>query len=209
MGAATSPLPRLLAADAAGIDAAVAWLSAGGIAAIPTETVYGLAADAADAAAVAAVYAAKGRPAFNPLIVHVADRAMAERYARFDALAERLGAAFWPGPLTLVLPMKPAAPLASLVTAGLGTVALRVPAHPAPPPHAPPAWETARRCDWRTAPARTGSKARSSRCTKMAGFMPARRPCSGMAPFRARRWRRHWGMRSRSRPPTRRLQHLA
>lgn len=122
---------RIERADEKGVAQAAALLAAGGIAAIPTETVYGLAADAANGAAVAAVYAAKGRPAFNPLIVHVADRAMAGRYARFDALAEALAARFWPGPLTLVLPMVADAPLASLVTAGLPTVALRVPAHAA------------------------------------------------------------------------------
>ncbi|MBS3962094.1 MAG: threonylcarbamoyl-AMP synthase [Sandarakinorhabdus sp.] len=113
------------------IAAVVRLLAEGGIAAIPTETVYGLAADAASADAVARVYAAKGRPQFNPLIVHVADRAMAERYAKFSMLAERLAASFWPGPLTLVLPLAARAPLCGLVTAGLPTVALRVPAHPA------------------------------------------------------------------------------
>lgn len=127
----TVQMTRVLPADAAGIAEAAALLAAGGIAAIPTETVYGLAADAANGAAVAAVYAAKGRPAFNPLIVHVADRGMAGRYAAFDPLAERLAAAFWPGPLTLVLPLLPDAPVASLVTAGLSTIALRVPAHAA------------------------------------------------------------------------------
>jgi L-threonylcarbamoyladenylate synthase len=124
-------MTRTCAADAAGIAEAVALLARGEIAAIPTETVYGLAADAANAQAVAKVYAAKGRPGFNPLIVHVADREMAERYALFDPLADRLATAFWPGPLTLVLPLKPDAPVASLVTAGLRTIALRVPAHPA------------------------------------------------------------------------------
>ena len=122
---------RIKRADEKGIAEAARLLAAGGIAAIPTETVYRLAADAANGAAVAAVYAAKGRPQFNPLIVHVADRAMAGRYARFEPLAEELAARFWPGPLTLVLPMLAHAPLASLVTAGLPTVALRVPAHPA------------------------------------------------------------------------------
>lgn len=124
-------MTRILAADAAGIAEAAALLARGEIAAIPTETVYGLAADAENALAVARVYAAKGRPGFNPLILHVADRAMAGRYALFDPLAERLAAAFWPGPLTLVLPLKPEAPVAALVTAGLPTIALRVPAHPA------------------------------------------------------------------------------
>jgi L-threonylcarbamoyladenylate synthase len=126
----TAQMTRVRAADAGGIAEAVALLAAGGIAAIPTETVYGLAADAANARAVAAVYAAKGRPGFNPLIVHVADRAMAGRYARFDPLAEQLAEAFWPGPLTLVLPLLAQAPIASLVTAGLDSIALRVPAHP-------------------------------------------------------------------------------
>lgn len=124
-------MTRVAPADAAGMADAVALLAAGGIAVIPTETVYGLAADAANGEAVAAVYGAKGRPGFNPLIVHVADRAMAGRYARFDLLAEQLALAFWPGPLTLVLPLLPDAPVASLVTAGLDTIALRVPAHPA------------------------------------------------------------------------------
>jgi L-threonylcarbamoyladenylate synthase len=122
---------RTLAADTCGVAEAVALLASGGIAAIPTETVYGLAADAANAEAVADVYAAKGRPGFNPLIVHVADRAMAAGIALFDSRAERLADAFWPGPLTLVLPLAPAAPVASLVTAGLPTIAVRIPAHPA------------------------------------------------------------------------------
>lgn len=127
----TVQMTRVHAADAAGVAEAAALLDAGGIAAIPTETVYGLAADAANGVAVASVYAAKGRPGFNPLIVHVADRAMAGRYASFGPLAEKLAQAFWPGPLTLVLPRLPDAPAASLVTAGLDTIALRVPAHPA------------------------------------------------------------------------------
>ncbi|WP_374388210.1 L-threonylcarbamoyladenylate synthase [Sandaracinobacter sp.] len=118
-------------ADAQGIELAVSLLARGAIVAIPTETVYGLAADAEDADAVARIYAAKGRPSFNPLIIHVADRVMAERYARFDALADRLAARFWPGPLTLVLPLAEGAPAAGLVTAGLPTIAIRVPAHPA------------------------------------------------------------------------------
>ena len=122
---------RIKRADENGVAEAAALLAAGGIVAIPTETVYGLAADAANGAAVAAIYAAKGRPQFNPLIVHVADRAMAGRYARFEPLAEELAARFWPGPLTLVLPQAAGAPVSSLVTAGLPTIALRVPAHAA------------------------------------------------------------------------------
>lgn len=108
---------------------AVVQLRAGGTVAIPTETVYGLAADATNAEAVAGIYAAKGRPSFNPLIVHVLDLAAAERIAVFSDEARALAARFWPGPLTLVLPLREGAEIASLVTAGLGTVAVRVPAH--------------------------------------------------------------------------------
>lgn len=113
----------------AAIAAAVREIARGGIVAAPTETVYGLAADATDARAVARIYAAKGRPSFNPLIVHVPDLAAAERIAVFDAAARALAARWWPGPLTLVLPLRREAGIASLVTAGLDTIALRVPAH--------------------------------------------------------------------------------
>lgn len=99
--------------------------------AIPTETVYGLAADATNGAAVARIYAAKGRPSFNPLIVHVLSLGDAESIAVFDDKARALARRFWPGPLTLVLPLRPESPIASLVTAGLATIALRCPAHPA------------------------------------------------------------------------------
>lgn len=99
--------------------------------AVPTETVYGLAADATDARAVARIYEAKGRPSFNPLIVHVPDLAAAERLGTFDDKARALAEQHWPGPLTLVVPLAANSPVASLVTAGLPTVALRVPAHPA------------------------------------------------------------------------------
>ncbi|KQM87529.1 translation factor Sua5 [Sphingomonas sp. Leaf23] len=115
----------------AGIAAAAAVIADGGCVAVPTETVYGLAADATDSRAVAGIYAAKGRPGFNPLIVHVPDRAAAGALAVFDAAAEALAGAFWPGPLTLVLPMREGAGIASLVTAGLPTIAIRVPAHDA------------------------------------------------------------------------------
>ena len=114
---------------AAAIAEAARLIAAGGCVAVPTETVYGLAADATDSAAVAGIYAAKGRPSFNPLIVHVLDLAAAERIAVFDDVARRLAAGFWPGPLTLVLPVRGDAGIASLVTAGLDTVAIRVPAH--------------------------------------------------------------------------------
>ncbi|MDB5704518.1 MAG: threonylcarbamoyl-AMP synthase [Sphingomonas bacterium] len=124
------PVPtRTLPYGEAAIAAAAAMIAAGGVVAIPTETVYGLAADATESRAVAGVYAAKGRPSFNPLIVHVLDRAAAERIAVFDQAASALADAFWPGPLTLVLPLRPDAGIASLVTAGLATIALRVPAH--------------------------------------------------------------------------------
>lgn len=112
------------------IAAAAALLRAGALVAMPTETVYGLAGDARNASAVAAIYAAKGRPAINPLIVHVADLAAAEKIGVFDARARRLAAAFWPGPLTLVLPLRADAGLAPAITAGQATVALRIPAHP-------------------------------------------------------------------------------
>jgi L-threonylcarbamoyladenylate synthase len=109
---------------------AAAALKGGGLVILPTETVYGLAADAANARAVAAVYAAKGRPSFNPLIAHVADLATARRIARFDDRAERLAARFWPGPLTLVLSVADEAAVCDLARAGLDTVAVRAPGHP-------------------------------------------------------------------------------
>jgi L-threonylcarbamoyladenylate synthase len=128
------PGTQILKADAENFDraveAAARCLGAGGLAAFPTETVYGLGAAAGNGEAVARLYAAKGRPAFNPLIVHVADAAAARSLARFDAAAERLAATFWPGPLTLVLPRQPGGALADLALAGLDTVALRLPAHP-------------------------------------------------------------------------------
>ena len=99
--------------------------------AMPTETVYGLAADATRGEAVAAIYAAKGRPSFNPLIVHVLDLAAAEALAELPAGARKLAGTFWPGPLTIVAPLRTDAPIAALATAGLPTVALRSPAHPA------------------------------------------------------------------------------
>ena len=102
----------------------------GGLVAFPTETVYGLGADATNGRAIAALYALKGRPSFNPLIVHLADSTEALRCGRPTEMAERLARAFWPGPLTLVLACDPAASIASLTLAGLDTIALRVPAHP-------------------------------------------------------------------------------
>lgn len=105
-------------------------LRAGGLVLMPTETVYGLAADAANARAVAAVYEAKGRPSFNPLIAHVAGVEAARRIARFDHRAEALAARFWPGPLTLVLPAADTQAVSELARAGLDTVAVRAPGHP-------------------------------------------------------------------------------
>jgi len=110
--------------------AAVRALAAGELVALPTETVYGLGADATNGRAVAAIYAAKGRPSFNPLIAHVADLAAAEALVRFDPLSRRLAEAAWPGPLTLVLPLRAGSPVSTLATAGLDTLAVRVPAHP-------------------------------------------------------------------------------
>ncbi|MET0249707.1 MAG: L-threonylcarbamoyladenylate synthase [Sphingobium sp.] len=122
---------RLMPYGADALRQAALLIRAGELVAVPTETVYGLAADATDDRAVAAIYAAKGRPGFNPLIVHVADTAMARGLAVFSPLADKLAQCFWPGPLTLVLPLLRASGLASAVTAGLPTVALRLPAHPA------------------------------------------------------------------------------
>jgi len=112
------------------VDKAAAILSAGGLVAFPTETVYGLGADARNGQAVARVYAAKGRPSFNPLIVHVADLDTARAYAEFNDLALTIAAGFWPGPLSLVLPLANNHGLSELVTAGLGSVAIRIPQHP-------------------------------------------------------------------------------
>jgi L-threonylcarbamoyladenylate synthase len=120
---------RITTPDEHGIAEATDLIAAGQCVAVPTETVYGLAADATDGAAVAGIYAAKGRPGFNPLIVHVLDLAAAERIADFNAAARALAEAHWPGPLTLVLPLRPDAGIASLVTAGLNTIAIRLPAH--------------------------------------------------------------------------------
>ena len=113
----------------AAIETAAALILAGAPVAVPTETVYGLAADATRGEAVARIYEAKGRPSFNPLIVHVPDLGAAEALGVFDQGARALAAAFWPGPLTLVVPRREGAPVASLATAGLPTIALRVPAH--------------------------------------------------------------------------------
>jgi L-threonylcarbamoyladenylate synthase len=127
----TAPLTtRLLTADDAAVAEAARCLAAGGLVAFPTETVYGLGADATNGQAMARLYAAKGRPAFNPLIAHVADTTAARALARFDAEAERLAARFWPGPLTLVLPKAADCPVAELATAGLDSIAVRVPHHP-------------------------------------------------------------------------------
>ncbi|WP_209349091.1 L-threonylcarbamoyladenylate synthase [Pontixanthobacter sp. CEM42] len=119
-----------IGADAAGIARAAEILRAGGLVAVPTETVYGLAARADSDEAVAKIYAAKGRPSINPLIVHVASLGQARALAEFVGHAEEVAAAAWPGALTLVLPRKPDAQLAAPISAGLPTVAIRMPAHP-------------------------------------------------------------------------------
>ena len=124
------PGTRILKADREATEAAARCLAAGGLVAFPTETVYGLGADAGNGEAVARLYAAKGRPAFNPLIAHVADIAAARRVGVFNAAAEKLAAAFWPGPLTLVLAKQPDCIVADLALAGLDSVAVRIPAHP-------------------------------------------------------------------------------
>jgi L-threonylcarbamoyladenylate synthase len=122
---------RILAYGPAAIAEAARLIASGLVVAMPTETVYGLAADATNGEAVARIYEAKGRPRFNPLIVHVADVDQAADIALLDDHARALAARHWPGPLTLVLPLRAGGPLASLVTAGLPTVAVRAPAHPA------------------------------------------------------------------------------
>lgn len=121
---------RLTASDPADLTRAADLLARGGLVAFATETVYGLGADATDAAAVARLYAAKGRPAFNPLIAHLptVDTALAE--GEFDAVAIQLARAFWPGPLTIVVPRRASSAVCDLATAGLSTIAVRVPAHP-------------------------------------------------------------------------------
>ncbi len=122
---------RVLPFDNVAIEEAAALIAAGDVVAVPTETVYGLAGDATSDEAVSSIYAAKGRPSFNPLIVHVRDLAHAQQFGIFDDRATALAHQFWPGPLTLVVPLRPGAGLAARVTAGLSTIALRVPAHPA------------------------------------------------------------------------------
>ncbi len=119
--------------DRNGIARAAELLRGGSCVAFPTETVYGLGADAMDDRAVAAVFAAKDRPEFNPLIAHVADSDAAHKLVKFNQAAERLAAGFWPGPLTLVLPLLPETAISPLVTAGLDTLAVRVPANPLAP----------------------------------------------------------------------------
>jgi L-threonylcarbamoyladenylate synthase len=128
---ADNSAPRILPANPAGIADAATLLRAGGLVAVPTETVYGLAARADSESAVAAIFRAKGRPKFNPLIVHVPGLAEGELLADFDDRARALSEAFWPGPLTMVVPLRRDALLAPAVTAGLPTVALRAPAHSA------------------------------------------------------------------------------
>ena len=118
---------ELLAPDVAGRTRAVEIWRAGGLVAFPTETVYGLGADATNEHAVARIFQAKGRPSFNPLIIHVADLATARRYAIFNDEAAQLAEAFWPGPLSLVLPVRADSGLSKRVTAGLNTVAVRIP----------------------------------------------------------------------------------
>lgn len=121
---------EILRPDPAGLARAAGHLARGALVAFPTETVYGLGGDARSDLAVARIFAAKGRPRFNPLIVHAAEMAMARTVALFDTRAEKVACAFWPGPLTLVLPLRQEAGISDLVTAGLSTVAVRIPAHP-------------------------------------------------------------------------------
>lgn len=121
---------QFLSADEQGISQAVKIWKSRGLVAFPTETVYGLGADACNGTAVARIFEAKGRPHFNPLIIHVFDLVVAEEFAVFSETAHQLAKAFWPGPLSLVLPVRPGSGLSELVTAGLDTVAIRVPENP-------------------------------------------------------------------------------
>jgi L-threonylcarbamoyladenylate synthase len=121
---------KIVAPTAQAIDEAVRLLQEGRLVAFPTETVYGLGGDATNERAVAAIFAAKGRPQFNPLISHVVDASEARRLVQWNDVAEKLAARFWPGPLTLVLPRSSGSPIALLATAGLDTVAIRAPSHP-------------------------------------------------------------------------------
>ena len=125
----TPPITRRLPATREGVIQAAQIWNDGGLVALPTETVYGLGADARNDVAVARIYEAKGRPAFNPLIVHVPDLETAATYCEFNDDARMLAQAFWPGALTLVLPIQSAAGVSKLVTAGLDTLAIRVPDH--------------------------------------------------------------------------------
>lgn len=124
-------MPEILLEDRVGIARAVELLRDGALVALPTETVYGLAADARNGEAVARIFAAKNRPQFNPLIVHLADLAQVDALAELNDVARDLASAFWPGPLTLVLPLRDGHGLSELVSAGQSTVAIRMPAHPA------------------------------------------------------------------------------
>ena len=126
-----TPTPQGIARAAKLLQDGALALAEGKLVGFPTETVYGLGADARNGEAVAGIYAAKGRPSFNPLIVHLPDIETAKRYVEWTDDADRLAQAFWPGALTLVLPLKPDSGLSSLVTAGLPSLAVRVPAHPA------------------------------------------------------------------------------
>src|SRR3984885_15547178 len=126
----TATASPVRAADDSAIAEAPAILRRGGLVAFPTETVYGMGADATNGKAVAAIFAAKGRPRFNPLIVHVPDLAAAEAVSVFDERARDAARHFWPGPLTLVLPRRESGGVSLLACAGLDTVAVRVPAHP-------------------------------------------------------------------------------
>ncbi len=125
-----TPPPNVVPAAPAAIARAGALIREGRLVAFPTETVYGLGGDATQGAAVAAIFAAKGRPSFNPLIVHLPDLERAEEHAILDGRAEELAARFWPGPLTLILKRRPGSPISDLATAGLDSVAIRAPAHP-------------------------------------------------------------------------------
>jgi L-threonylcarbamoyladenylate synthase len=192
---------RLAPATPENIALAAACLRAGGLVAMPTETVYGLAALATSDTAAASIYAAKGRPSFNPLIAHFEDVEAAAREARLDRWARKLADAFWPGPLTIVAPVAQSCRVSLLARAGLDTLALRVPGHQVAraliaAAGAPLAAPSANRSG-RVSPTRAehvaadlGERVEWNR--RLSPASGARRCCCGRAPYRAKRWKPCW-----------------
>jgi L-threonylcarbamoyladenylate synthase len=199
-----------LTPDEAGLDRAAALLRDGGLVAFPTETVYGLGADATNGEAVAGIYAAKERPRFNPLIAHVASLDAALDQGVFDRTARSLAEAFWPGPLTLVVPAASACTVSDLARAGLPTVALRVPAHPVAiallarvgRPVAAPSANRSGRVSPTSTPCWTAARPRLASNRRWWPAWTARHACFGPEARRERRSRQGWAERSSARRRT-------